>query len=338
MASCLLAGFFAWAIAELFLKIRRIELKNAEQRETELIKNADNYLGLLEEKEYQLKGQESRSQDQLEVYIGKVRDLEQKLQNVDEYRDIAETIIRELEEEKNAQSLHFRQELEKTDREKQNLQEEIEKYKKASKKEKDEASKNLADVIHPQFTNMFEKKVFSSLVKSSKHKKGDWIVLSNFDVATGRDSSQFVDCLVINRECLVVIEAKNYSGTISAEGGVENSRWLCMAGKHKTMEVKSAWGKNPYHQAREYSMSLLHMVQRSGWQLPVFGVVVFPGDADISSLEEKIGKYYRVTTIDHLVGLLEQIEAEARRENAFTKRPSPKQIEDLLIGRKTAAT
>lgn len=335
MASCLLGGFFFWIIMELFLKIRRIELKNAEQREQELIKDADNYLKQLEEKEYQLEERESRSHEQFEIYIAKIRDLEQKLLNVDEYKNIAETIIRELEEEKKQQSINFRQELEQTNLEKQSLQTEIERYKTASKKNKLEASKTLANVLTPQFSNVFEKKVFTHLSKSPKSKKREWIIINNFDVAAGRGGSQFIDCMVISKECLIVIEAKNYSGAIAAEGDVENSKWFCTDNKHKTMAVKSAWGENPYHQAREYSMSLLQLVQRSQWQLPVFGVVVFPEETDISRIDEKIGKYYRITTIDHLVGLLQHIEAEARRENAFSKRPSPEQIESLIRGRKS---
>ncbi len=98
--------------------------------------------------------------------------------------------------------------------------------------------------------------------------------------------------------------------------------------------VKSAWGQNPYHQVREYSMSLLHLVQVSQWHVPVFGVVVFPDNADISRIDERIGKYYRVTTVSRLVGLLDQTEAEARRENAYTKRPTPEQIRDVIRGKK----
>ena len=333
MAVCLLGGVSVWLIVELFLKIRRIEQRNARQRENELIKDADTYFRQLEEKVGQIEEQERRSARQFEAYIARIKELEQKLRNVDEYREIAETIIKELEDEKAHQSVIFRDQLEKTNQEKQRLQGEVEKYRKASGKEKEEASRALANAITFQTGNPLEQRVMSAILNTPKFQRGDWRAVNNFDVSVGRGGSRFIDCIVITRECLIVLEVKNYFGSIEAEGDPENSGWLCRDG-NRVVAVKSDWGENPYHQVHEYAMSLLNLVKRRLSQLPVYGVVVFPDITDISRLEGRIGKFYRITTVDRLIAVLEQIEAEARRDNAFTKRPSPEQVENLIRGKK----
>ena len=333
MTTCLSGGLGFWILMELFLKLRRIERKNARLREHDLLRDADIFLRQFEAKERQLEEEERRSHIQFEAYIGRIRELERKLQNVDDYRRSAETLIRELEEEKTQQSVAFRDELERTNLQKQALQAEFEKYRKDPRKDRPGASTALEIAINPQFANSYEKKVYSAIANSPRCQKGDWNVVTNFDVAIGKGGSQFVDCMVISRDCLVVVEAKNYSGRIVAEGDLENTAWLCHSADDTTVEVKSAWGTNPYHQVREYTMSLMNLVKRGRWKLSIYGVVVFPEGTDIAGLDEKIGKFYRVTTFDRLVGLLGNLDAEARRMNAFTKRPSPEQIENLIRGK-----
>ncbi|RII25753.1 MAG: nuclease [Geobacter sp.] len=333
MTTCLAGGIGAWLLVELFLKIRQIERKNARQREHDLLRDADLFLRQFEVKERQLEEEERRSRSQYEVYIGRIRELERKLQNVDDYRRSVETIIRELEDEKTQQSVTFREELERTNLQKQALQAEFEKYRKDPRKDRPGASTALEMAINPQFANSFEKKVFTAIMSSPTCRKGDWSVVTNFDVAIGKGGSQFVDCMVISRDCLIVVEAKNYSGRIVAEGDPENTAWLCNSNDGTTVEVKSSWGINPYHQVREYTMSLMNLVKRGRWKLSAYGVIVFPEGTDIEAMAEKIGKFYRVTTFDRLVGLLGNLDAEARRANTFTKRPSPEQIENLIRGK-----
>ena len=333
MTTCLSGGLGFWILMELFLKIRRIERKNARQREQDLLRDADIFLRQFEAKERQLEEEELRSHSQFEAYIGRIRELERKLQNVDDYRRSAETIIRELEDEKTQQSVTFRAELERTNLQKQALQAEFEKYRKDPRKDRPGASTALEMAINPQFANSFEKRVFTAIASSPTCQKGDWNVVTNFDVAIGKSGSQFVDCMVISRDCLIVVEAKNYSGRIVAEGDPENTAWLCHSADGTTVEVKSAWGTNPYHQVREYTMSLMNLVKRGRWKLSLYGVIVFPEGTDIGAMAEKIGKFYRVTTFDRLVGLLGNLDAEARRANTFTKRPSPEQVENLIRGK-----
>ena len=333
MTSCLMGGIFIWLLLELFLKIRRIELRNARQREAELVKDADTYVAQLEEKGRQIEDQQLRFSRQFETYIGRIRGLEQRLKDVVEYREAAESIIRDLEEENNRQSKLFEEQLDLTRVEKEQLQIEVEKYKKAVGRDKVEASKTLSSAIGTKTGTAFEQQVIRIVADSPQAKSGHWRVVSQFDVATGNRGSRFIDCIVISKDCLIVIEAKGYFGAIEAEGSVENSKWLCRGSGNQTVEVKGDWGENPYHQVRDYVMNLMNMVKGRLPQLPVYGLVVFPGKSDISGLESKIGRFYRITTADHLLSVLGQMEAEARRTNAFSKRPAPAEIEDVMRGK-----
>lgn len=334
MAGCLATGFSLWLIMELFLKIRFMERQRARERELELMSRADTALTLLEEKETQLTEREQAASRQMEAYIGRIRNLERQLRHDEEYREMAAGIISELEDEKERQSEIYRQEMERTSLERQSLLEELKNYRRKSLSEPETATMALEKAITPQFANVFEKMVYEAVTASPKGRKGDWLALHNFDVSLGEAGSQFVDCLVISRECIMVIEAKYYGGTIEAEGDVANTRWFSSDQSRKQKELKSSWGDNPYHQVREYATTLFSLLrERSPWKLHAYGVIVFPAGTDITAIGEKLGKYYRITTIDRLVATIDHIEAEARRENIHTRRPTPEQLEELIRGR-----
>ncbi|MBI1921873.1 MAG: NERD domain-containing protein [Geobacter sp.] len=334
MVGCLASGFSVWLIMELFLKIRFMERQRARERELELMSRADTALTQLEEKETQLRAREQAASWQMESYIGRIRNLERQLRDKEEYREIAAGIIIELEEEKERQSELFRQEMGRTNLERQSLLDELKNYRLKSESERETATMALEKAIAPQFANVFEKMVHEAVTGSSKGRKGDWLALHHFDVALGEAGSQFVDCLVISRECLMVIEAKYYGGTLEAEGDVANTRWFSRNHGAKKSEIKSSWGDNPYHQVREYATTLFSLIrERSPWKLHAYGIIVFPAGADITAIGDKLGKYYRITTLDRLVATLDHIEAEARRENIHTRRPTPEQVEELIRGR-----
>ena len=335
MAGVLLAGIVIWLVVELFLKVRRIERRNAARREAELMESATTYLRQLDENEERIRERERHFLDQFQAYVLRIRELEARIEDVGRYRDISTAIIAELEEERNRQSASFQEELTRTEAEKQALQREVERYRTASGKEKANASRDLAQAISPGFANAFEKRVFAALTASPAATRGEWIVVPHLDVAAGKGTSKVIDFVVISRYCLMVLEVKNYWGKVTSEGDTANSRWQCTDGSRPTVEVKSSWGVNPYHQVREYAMSLMNMVQQhqGEWKLPVHGVVVFPESADVSALDERIGRYYRVARSDRLVAVLENIDAEARRERVVGKRPTPAQVENLLRGR-----
>lgn len=332
MVSCLAGGLFVWVLLELFLKIRRIELRAAKEREIELIRDADNYLAQLDDKGRQIEDQQRHATRQFENYVGRIKNLEQRLKDVAEYRGIAETLIRDLEEENSRQSLDFKEQLERTNREKAQLQRDVEKFKKAVGRDKQEASRSLSSSLIPRPGFAFEQQVLKLFAEGTRAQSGEWRIISQFDVAAGSGDSRFVDCIVISRECLIVLEIKGYYGIIETDGALENSRWFCRGGSNRTVEVTGGAGVNPYHQVREYVMNLLNLVKYKLEYLPVYGVIVFPEETDISKLNARIGRFYRVTTADRLLSVVGQIEAEARRDNAHNKRSSAEAIEQVMRG------
>lgn len=333
MGFCLMGGFLTWLIVELSLGIRRIQLWNAREREYQLINNADSYLKMLEEKNYQLEEQNRFSTGQFETYLDRIKELEQREKDDSQYKSFTEAFIQEIEEARREQSVKLNEELHKTKQEMQLLREKIAEFEGASEKDKRGTYTALESAVKTQFSNAFEQKIVETISKSPKYLRGEWLTVHNFNVGAGKKSSQFADCIVISKECLVVIEAKNYVGTIDSDGDFENDKWVCR-NSMGVREVASLWGDNPFHQVYEYSMSLMHIVKkRSQWNIAVFGVIAFPEGADLSVIGGQLGKFYRVTTADRLVAVLENIEAEARRSNRFGKRPSPQQIENLIRGR-----
>ncbi|KAF0217451.1 MAG: hypothetical protein FD174_3288 [Geobacteraceae bacterium] len=333
MQVCLLGGFLIWLVLELSLGIRRLQLWTAKQREYELINNADNYLKLLEEKNYQLEEQNRYTSAQFEIYLNRIKELEQKVKDDYQYKKFAEDVIKEIEEGKQEQSAKLHEELNKSKQEMEILRAKIAEFEGASDKDKKETYNALEYAVKTKFSNAFEQKMFECIYKSPKYLKGEWLLINSFNVAAGKNYSQFTDCIVVSKECLIVIEAKNYLGTIDSDGDIENDKWFCRNEMGKK-QIDSLWGDNPFHQVNEYCMSLMHIVKkRSPWDISVYGVIVFQEGSDLSKIGSQIGKFYRITAIDRLVAMLENIEAEARRSHKFGKRPSPLQIENLIRGR-----
>ena len=329
---CLVGGLFSWLVLEALLWARRQHRRSEQQRQQELVRTADSYLKQLQTKNLQLADLEKFTGQQMEGYIGRIRELKQKLRDNEEYGRTATEIIQELEETKRQQSEKFSQEMERTRGEIERLQESIAEYERTPQRGKSSSRQALENAVALQFSNALEQAVYEAIRTSARGQREEWLVLHNFNVAPGKNYGRFIDCLVISRECLVVVEAKNYRGKVDAEGDFANDVWTCY--DPEPHEIVSLWGKNPYHQVNEYCMNLMTLARRrSRWEMPVFGVIVFPAESDVSGLTDAFGRFYRVTTLDRLVGVLENIMADARRHNAFSKRPAPKQLESLLLGR-----
>ncbi|SNB44824.1 nuclease-related domain-containing protein [Geobacter sp. DSM 9736] len=326
MAFCLLGGILVWMIVELLLRVRRIQMHNARQREHELISNAETNLKLLEEKNAQLEEQDRFTTKQFELYLDRIKELEQRVKNDIEYQQLTASMVKELEEAKREQQEKLTAELDQTKLEMDLLRNKIAALETVSRT----PSSQPASTAH---VNVLEQKLFEHVFRSPKHTRGDWRIINSFNVSAGKSHSQFTDCIVISKECLIVIEAKNYSGVIESDGDFANDKWHAVSGGERR-EILSLWGDNPYHQVNEYCMSLMRIVQKRGsWNIPVYGVIVFPAGTDLSRIGGQIGRFYRIATLDRLVATLENIEAAARRNNAFSKRPSPRQIENLIRGR-----
>lgn len=324
-----------WFIAELLLwnfRQRRIALRRHEE---EVVGRADGYLRQLTEKNRQLAETDQLMREQFDSYVKRIRVLEMRVRDDEEYTRLADEIIAELEQKANEQSLRYTDELEKTRQEIEQLQQRVEQFESAPKQEKEESLKALVDVVSTQFSNSFEQRIHETITGTSHFPRDEWRLLRNFDVAVGRNFRQFTDFILVSRNCVVILEAKYYPGRIDSEGDFLNDQWYSHSVGGGRKRIDCLWGENPYHQLNEYCMSLMKLIkQRSPWELPVYGVIIFPDEADTTKLGEHLGRFYRVARLSQLVPLLEKLQIEAKRHQAGAKRPSTLQVEHMLKGRK----
>jgi hypothetical protein len=328
--------FGAWLISlslELFLGKRRLQQQVARQRHEELRATADSYLKQMEDKNQLLIEQQDYSMEQFAAYAARIRELESRQQNDTELQSFTEEIIAELEEVTRQQRQRNEEELSKTRQEMDQLQAKLYEFEHAVNKQKAELGKELETAFRPLFTNPFEQRVYEMLANSQPALNNEWLIIPNFNVGIRKNFSQFTDCLVVSKDGVVVIEAKNYPGLIVADGDAENSKWYYHNPKRR--EMKCPWGLNPYHQINHYCMSVLTLLNSRGrWKMPVIGVIVFPNQADLSSIGSQMGSFYCLVTIGKMVEAIERLFQEARRTLPPGRRPTLEQVDNVLRGRK----
>lgn len=328
-----------WVVTEFYFMVRRKQRLTMLRREEELRSSVDSYLKQLTEKDSQITRLNSQSKEQYETYVAKIRALELKIRNEEEYLELAEQIISELESAQAEQSQSFEAELIKTREEISHLQDKVQQFETSTSEARESSYKALEEAVKTRrFSNVFEQNIYETISSTQQFQKGEWRLLANFDVAPGRNYRQFTDFILLNRDALVIVEAKYYPGSIESPGDFLNDIWISSGTQRK--KIDCLWGENPYHQVNEYAMSLMKILkQKSPWNFQIFAVIVFPDEADISKLGEHLGKFYRVTTLGRLLPLVDSIFAEARRfqESKNPKRPKPEQVEDMLRGRKISA-
>lgn len=163
--------------------------------------------------------------------------------------------------------------------------------------------------------NKFEKSIQSSLQLGLSDKK----IIPQYDAGNQSSNSKFIDFVVTMNNCIIAIEAKSYEGVIEPVGSARNTNWICRK-KSNRVRVNACWGLNPYQQVKTYVDSLLQRPKFCNavltFQPIVYGVVVFPSRAEISStITDNIGGYFRVTTLDKLPEIIKSLEAEAQSRN-----------------------
>jgi hypothetical protein len=332
-------GFIFWGIAELYFLIRRRQQRLLEYRELELKQSVNRQMKQLAENDAQINRLREQSARQYEAYVEKIRSLNQKMKNESEYREFAEQIVEELERDKALEAAKHAEDLANVHREMERLEGKVREFENSSKEKRESSYRELEDAIRlPHFSNRFEHQIFEAITSCENYKKGHWRMLSNFDVAPGRNYRQFTDFILFNQDALIIIEAKYYPNPIESPGDFLNDIWISAGIQRKKIEC--LWGENPYHQINEYSKSLMKILkQRSRWNFQIFGVIVFPDEADISKIGEHLGKFYRVAKVSRLPSLAESIFEEARRFQSAKspERPRPLQVEDILRGRKVSS-
>jgi hypothetical protein len=208
--------------------------------------------------------------------------------------------------------------------------------------------RTLVNDISQESLNFLEKKAMDALKSTAKVQSSAWLVHSQIDVSSPRanTASMFTDCIVIGNSFIAVIEAKNYSGKIHAEGGTRNSVWLCSEGQKGSIEIASCWGNNPYQQTSAYVRGAMQLLsenvsfvkRNTSNQVSVYGIIVFPDNADLSALDAELGRHYRVTRLCDLEDVLHELERQTQQipVRKGIQRLSPADIEAGLLGRKSA--
>lgn len=326
-----------WLIIESFLMLRRSQLAQLHQREMEIVRRADNYLQQLTDKNRRLAELDTATSQQFTRYQKRIKDLEQKLTANAEYASLAEEVLVEMEQSQKEQSDILQKELEQNRAEIERLRDKVGELEQASQGQKEVIYRALEAAVTPQFSNSFEKQIYEKLSASGRFQNDEWRILKNFDVAVGRNYRQFTDFILVSRDSLIIIEAKYYLGTITSEGDFLNDVWFSVnSGSRK--QIDCMWGENPFHQINEYCMSLMKLLkQRSPWQLQVYGLLVFPDEANLDKLPEHLGRFYRVTSLSRLIATIDKVQTEAGRQYLNQKRPHPEQVERMLRGRRVDA-
>ena len=172
-------------------------------------------------------------------------------------------------------------------------------------------AERLKEDLGPHPLNQFESKIYNLLQNRpiSSH------VVCQFDTAT-RGTSKFTDFLVSLNHCVVLIEAKSYSGLIKSSNP-RNAAWYCQKEREEIL-INACWGDNPYHQIKACGDAFRrqHRAFQGSQRMPTYGVVVFPGDAQISEeISDCIGGYYRVVTLFNLNRTLQELDNQAKDHN-----------------------
>lgn len=163
-------------------------------------------------------------------------------------------------------------------------------------------------------------------------------ILPQFDSGTRSDNSKFTDFVIVMENCIIAIEAKCYRGIIEPTGNPRNTSWTCKT-KSGKITINASWGLNPYQQINTYVKSILDLIKsrssrtpsrNSFLKIPVYGIVVFPTEAEIvSNIDCNMGVSYRVTTVKNLLKVIHSLETEAQYKNRSVM--SSKKILDILL-------
>jgi hypothetical protein len=332
----LMGALTVWFGVEFYFAIRRKQQLLLVQREFELKQAVNRQMKQLAEKDAQITRLNEESSRQYDTYVEKIRALNLMIRNEEEYRELAEQIIAELEQDRERESAQYSDELTSVREDMERLQLKIREFEESGEVKREDSYRALEEAVRtPNFSNQFEQKIFEAISSCPQHAKGEWRLLNNYDVAPGRNYRQFTDFILFNKDAIIIIEAKYYVGLIDSPGDFINDIWLSVSSQRK--KIDCLWGENPYHQINEYSMSLMKILkQKSPWTFQIFGVILFPDEADISKVGEHLGKFYRVARLGGFLPLAESIFAEAHRFQSVKnpKRPRTEQVENMLRGRK----
>ena len=185
--------------------------------------------------------------------------------------------------------------------------------------------------------NEFEKDIVAKLNQNKLVNSGVWRISSSKNIqCRGKENPrQFVDCLIFTPSCVVVVEAKNYAGQIRAEGEALTTAWFCIKPEEQS-RIESCHGCNPYEQVSAYINSVINQLKpiRRKQEVPVYGIIIFPDDADIHALPVKIDRYTRIVQLKELISTVQALEKVAISKSDRWRNPiSAQDLEDTVFGR-----
>lgn len=195
-------------------------------------------------------------------------------------------------------------------------------------------NERITEDLGPHPLNRFEQEIRNLLSRDLTDSR----VVPQFDT-TRHGTSMFTDFVVSMRHCIVLIEAKSYSGLIQSRNP-RNGVWYCQFNAERVL-INACWGDNPYHQVKNCgdAFRAQHHAFRSEKKMPTYGVVVFPKDArisqEVSASINSSGSFQRVITLNNLITTLQELDNEARWRNrsGLTGR---RVLDQIVVQRPTA--
>ena len=284
-----------------------------------------------------LEKEQAAKQKVLDEYTVELKQVWQELnlqtEEKEEKAKLVEILNQQIEESERQQaSASIQQQenrrlLQQAEQEKERGKQRIRALEEKLKDEKEQGNqlRTLINDINPDSLNIFERKIVNTLKNTTKVQSAAWSIHTQLDVSSkGRSTaSMLTDCIVIGNSFIAVIEAKNYSGKIYTEGDTRNSAWLNLSRQKRSIEIASCWGNNPYKQVSTYVQSAMSLFRDNRDQgrtqrniskdVSFYGIVVFPDNADFSSLDTDLGNLYRVTHLKNLVDVLHELERQTQK-------------------------
>ena len=199
-------AFIFWMIAEFYFVIRRRQKRLLQRRELELKQSVNRQMKQLAENDAHIMRLNEQTARQYEAYVEKIRSLNRKMKNEEEYRELAEQIISELEHDKSLEAAKHSEDLANVRREMERLEGKVREFEGSTKHTRGSSYKELEDAARmPLFSNQFEHQIFEVITSCEGYKKGQWRLFSNFDVAPGRNYRQFTDFILFNQDAFIII-------------------------------------------------------------------------------------------------------------------------------------
>ena len=152
-----------------------------------------------------------------------------------------------------------------------------------------------------------EREQFRSLCKLLSKSKDDYILVAN-PIIGGRE----LDALLIKRDAIIVLEFKNYTGSLTAS---EFGDWHIIDDEGTEVVVKGGFGnKNPYVQVNHNKWSVVNKF-KDELNSPlvnayhVSGIVVFKGNIteDNFNFSPKVRTWFRIADMTNVVEAIENI-------------------------------